>query len=132
MQMTWSENYSVHVKLIDEQHKNLFRILNELTDILGTEKLSERLPILLDELNEYAKYHFDTEEKYFKEFNFDESDDHINQHRYYIKKIKELTTDPNLLKKSFDLVDFLEDWWINHINLSDKKYSDCFNKNGLK
>jgi hemerythrin len=30
-----------------------------------------------------------------------------------------------------DLLDFLEDWLVDHLNGQDKKYTECFNKNGL-
>jgi len=126
---------SVKVKLIDGQHQYFMGIMNEFYGVLNeASPLEATLHHMLDELIGYAKFHFSTEEKYFDLYDFELKDEHNALHRAYEKKVDEF-------KKSFedgggvdiasDLLDFLEQWWVNHINVEDKKYSQCFNEHGL-
>ncbi len=129
----WEDSYSVGVKFIDEQHKKLFSILNELYTKMkkGDDKLI--LSNIFGDLEKYVEIHFSAEEKYFDEFNYIDKEMHIAQHKIYIDKIK--TFQKNYKEKkdflSFEILDFLEDWILNHVTGIDKKYTKCFNDNGL-
>ena len=58
----WSKDYSVNVKLIDDQHKHFVGIMNLLYKEIQSNK-TDRIPEIIDELVSYAETHFDTEEK---------------------------------------------------------------------
>ena len=45
---------------------------------------------------------------------------------YFESKIKN-----NEIEISFELIDFLEDWWIYHLQNQDQKYVKCFKEHGL-
>ncbi|HOZ53151.1 MAG TPA: bacteriohemerythrin [bacterium] len=122
----WQPIYSVNVKEIDEQHKKMFNILNRLfsekdfSAIFKTE--------IMKDLENYADYHFKTEEKYFDKFGYAKSDEHKEMHQDYIDAINSFRQDgftENQLK------DFLQNWWIDHVQGADQEYSVFFNKNGL-
>ncbi len=129
----WKDSYSVGVKQIDEQHKKLFAHINDLYSAMQEAKDNKMLGKLLDDLSDYVDYHFGTEEKYFEEFKYPEKDKHLAQHKVYTDKIKSFRDDygnkQNLL--SFSVIDFLEDWILTHVTGEDKKYTKCFNDNGL-
>ncbi len=65
----WDESFSVGVKEIDEQHKKLISILNTLYHAMSRGKGKEILTHIIEELKNYAVYHFSTEEEYMKKFN---------------------------------------------------------------
>ena len=128
----WKDEYSVNVKILDEQHKQLFKTVDSLYQSILEKKEKEKLSEIFEQLNKYAQYHFSTEEKYFKEFNYEEADAHIALHEKFKKNISEMEAkinDENF--NTFDLLDFLEDWWVSHILNADKKYSKNFNEHGL-
>lgn len=131
--INWDQSCSVEVKEIDAQHQKMFGIINRLYDLMQENKDAQNLPQVFQELTDYANYHFSTEEKYFKEFNYEKQDAHIAAHKTYTEKIAQLIKDyPN--KKdttSFELINFLENWWLDHINGMDKQYTECFHNHGL-
>jgi len=132
--IVWEDEYSVGVKLIDDQHKMFFSIINELVEAINNKIDKETITGILEQLVQYKKFHFATEERYFKEFNYENTDDHMARHREFnahLKKIKE-KNDGDMLTLSFDLVDFIEDWFVKHILNIDQQYKECFRSHGLK
>ena len=66
----WKENFSVNIKNIDDQHRELFRIGNSLYNIISIKDGIDRYDEIMKELYEmkdYAIYHFDYEEKLMAE-----------------------------------------------------------------
>ena len=125
--IVWSDIYSVHVSEIDAQHKVLLTILNALNQAVA-EALSERrvrhlLWTKLDELNEYAAFHFMTEEKLMHDHLPADADmaRHISQHRQYwvsINDFKERGRHDEVSVLPL-LTSFLNSWWIGHIQSTD-------------
>lgn len=139
MNLEWSdEKFSVKVKEIDEQHKKLFGFINRLDDLIKSDRSREKLSVLIEEMNDYAKYHFETEEKYFDKFEYPESDEHKSRHDHYETSIKgfrkrlETLNDSDLIDFMYEILDYLQDWWIGHILHEDMKYSEFFNEHGLR
>lgn len=132
--LIWSDEYSVGVEEIDKQHQHLFMIINDLLDVINTRANINQLKGIINSLVEYKIFHFETEEKYFREFNYEETEDHIIKHREFNKGLETLKSKyPDYTAEfAFALVDFLEDWLVNHLMLVDQKYRKCFNDHGLK
>lgn len=86
---------------------------------------------VLDKLLIYNRVHFTTEEFYFKQFNYPETEEHIKEHKSFILKIQELRTQAgeNAGKFIFSLISYLQEWITKHICEVDKKYVSCFKKN---
>jgi hemerythrin len=131
--MKWSDDLSVHVSEIDEQHKNLIDLINSLHDAMLARKGKEVLAETLDKLAAYTVYHFSTEEKYMKDFEYIGLLSHKREHDAFVAKVESFIAEyqANKLGLSMELMTFLRDWVSNHIKGTDKKYSDTFNKNGL-
>jgi hemerythrin-like metal-binding protein len=132
--LIWEEKYSVGVTEIDDQHKRMFTIINELLEAINSNTTGEHLGHIIDGLINYKKFHFATEEKYFKEFNYDETEQHIAKHHEFNDKLMAMKAEyPEYnLEFAFKLVDFLEDWLINHLMVVDQRYKECFKQHGLK
>jgi hemerythrin len=129
----WQDKYSVKVKKIDKQHMKLINMINELYDAYINKKQSDKVSLTINQMIEYAALHFMTEEKYFIKYEFNDSINHIKEHKYFIQKINEFQEEHKQNKSSLSLevLYFLQDWLINHILVSDKKYIDCFKNGGL-
>jgi hemerythrin-like metal-binding protein len=135
--LIWNDVYSVGVQEIDEQHKKLVEILNELIAHSCSSPGSENLDIkaTIGKIVEYKTVHFETEEKYFKQFNFEGSEEHIQKHREFNERVGELLSEFQESGGKSDLselVDFMESWFIDHLLHLDQKYVKCFQENGLK
>ena len=129
----WKEEYSVQVKEIDDQHKKLMELISRLFDSINKHSTKDELSVILNELTEYTGYHFSTEEKYFKEFNYENTEEHIKEHNDFVEKVVDFKKRyiNNEIEVSFELIDFLEDWLLGHLIESDQKYVECFKSNGL-
>ena len=138
MKLEWKEEYSVKVKELDEQHKKLFGFINDLNDAVHAENTKKELYEMIDDLNNYAKFHLATEERYFEQFDYVDRQEHEKRHNDYIVEVLNFEEKVHKLnghdatKVAFEMLDFLEDWWVNHILHEDKGYTETFNNNGLK
>lgn len=132
--LEWEEKYSVGVKLIDDQHKMMFGIINDLFEAINTAPTKEKLHGIIDQLVQYKRFHFATEERYFHEFNYEKTEDHIAKHNTFNERLNEIKTkyEDDSLPLAFELVDFLEDWLLNHLQTADQEYKECFKAHGLK
>jgi len=126
--LTWDESYSVGIKIIDSQHKKWFNIIGKLEDGMQNASGNQDSLFLEDvifELKSYVAFHFGEEEKYFKRFNYEDSEMHLKLHRAYTDKVNELHA--ALLRGEAGmaerLLEFVQTWAANHIKVSDKKYS---------
>ena len=133
----WQPQYSVDVKIIDLQHQKLFSILNTLYDeIHGKSNDNASMPAVenaLLDLKTYVAFHFAEEEKFFKKFQYEKAVEHAAQHHIYAEKINELHD--RYLNGETDMeneiINFLDEWILNHINIADKQYTKCFHEHGL-
>lgn len=130
----WNSNLSVSVAEIDRQHQQLVNIVNELNDAMKGGKAKDILDGILVKLIKYTQDHFSTEERYFDKFNYPDSAAHKNEHRALVQQVSDFKKkfDEGGVGLSVQIMDFLSNWLKNHIQGTDKKYTACFNANGLK
>ena len=58
----WNDSYSVKVAELDNQHKKLIGLINQLYDAMKEGKGKDVLEVIFTELIEYTKNHFSAEE----------------------------------------------------------------------
>ncbi len=129
----WDPGYSVNVELIDEQHKVLVKMINDLYDAMNTGKEKESLKKLINKISVYAAMHFAREEHYFDMFGYPDSELHKKQHLDFEDKVMEFENDFEKGRQdlSMDIMKFLSDWLLAHIKGSDRKYSSFLNERGV-
>jgi hemerythrin len=132
--LTWKEEYSVGVVEIDEQHKALFKTINELVFEIDSLPDKKKVEQLVSEIEKYKFDHFATEERYFEEFGYSERDMHIKAHRQFneVFDAMKVKYGEDYVGLAFVLTDFLEDWLITHLLSVDRRYIECFKSHGLK
>jgi len=131
--MTWSNDLSVNVTQIDEQHKKLVGMLNDLHDAMKQGKGSDTSGKVLSGLVEYVASHFATEEKLMKEHAYPEYLKHKLEHDSLTKQALDLQKQFHEGKPvlTVELMKFLKDWLSNHILGTDKKYGPYLNSKGI-
>lgn len=132
--LIWKDEYSVGVKEIDEQHKMIFSIINNLIETINTTPSDESISAIIKQIQEYKACHFCTEEAYFEKFSFTGAPKHIEAHKCFsieILRIQQQHKDSKIAL-AFALVDFMEDWLIKHLLSMDQEYKQCFKENGLR
>lgn len=121
----WTDEYSVGITEIDNQHKGLVILINELFVLMTEGKAKDNLNEIFEHLTDYTKKHFLTEETMLFKYAYPESEQHKVEHSKFIKKLNSLKSNFNKGKItiSLEILNFLKDWLLNHIKISDKKYS---------
>lgn len=121
----WSEEFSVGIESIDEQHKKLLNMLNALQFAVEQGKEESILHEIFVGLALYTQKHFDYEEQLLASHGYDEFESHKREHE--ILKVQVKTLQHRFESKegviTGALIDFLKEWWTEHIQGSDQKYS---------
>ncbi|HWI54785.1 MAG TPA: bacteriohemerythrin [Desulfobacteria bacterium] len=131
--LAWDEKYSVGVKEIDAQHQKLIDLVNQLHEAMKQGKGKDIMSQVLQTLINYTATHFGTEEKYMTAFNYPQFSLHKMEHEKFVKKVLDFQKDYNSgkLALTIDIMNFLKDWLVSHIQGTDKKFGPFFNENGL-
>ncbi len=130
----WDGSFSVKVTEIDRQHQKLISMINELNDAMRQGKGKDVLGNIIKGLITYAATHFKTEEKYFDQFGYPETESHKKEHGDFVKKVSEFKEgfEGKKIGLTIEVMNFLSDWLRNHIKMTDMRYSKFFNEKGLK
>ena len=133
MALQWDEKYSVGIKEIDDQHKRFIEIMGSLYAAVYAGEDREKLAEILLNLANYKDNHFETEEKYFDLYHYENAEEHKAEHQKLRDKVAEFYTQfkEGTVDVTAELMDFLENWLVDHIAYQDQKYVECFKKNGL-
>lgn len=130
----WDDKCSVGISRIDDEHKQFIDIINKAVATNEQSDDPEELKEVLHQITMYAINHFSTEENYMIEFNYPEYQYHKEEHHDFSKKVIEYCERVNAGDSQFanEILEYLKRWLINHIQVTDRKYIDCFIRNGLK
>jgi hemerythrin len=130
--LQWSDSLSVRVREIDEHHKRLIGLINTLHRGIAGHHGKDVLGTILDELSDYAVYHFRTEEDYMKRFNYPGFPQHKAAHDAFIQNVTGFQKDlKNEMARPLTVMTFMNEWLITHIMDMDQGYSELFVQNGL-
>lgn len=134
MAIQWKKDMELGIEIIDKQHQYFVGLMNELYETNYNLKLKDTLGDIIKQLVAYKEFHFATEEKYFDKFNYENSVEHKNKHAELSRKVEEFKKryEQEGSKIIGELLDFLENWLVEHLEIQDKKYVQCFRNNGLK
>jgi hemerythrin-like metal-binding protein len=117
MLVEWTELYSTGIDEIDGHHKKLLELLNKSYFMILEESSQDELMELLEELIDYAKYHFATEEELMRSHDYDKIDGHLREHFRFTNKVLSFEIEARVGKKYLlvDVFDFVRNWLLNHI-----------------
>ncbi|WP_461247158.1 bacteriohemerythrin [Treponema sp. R6D11] len=130
--VSWSNSYSMGVKLIDDQHKGLINFVNDLFDHASGNEKQERAYFkeVIQQAVQYIKEHFNAEERLMIGTKFPGYAEHKKVHDEFtktvVKSVKDFETGKRLVLEKFAY--FLKDWVLTHIAVMDRQYADYFRK----
>lgn len=129
----WSSDYSVHIKTIDDQHKELVDILNRLFVAVSKREGEKVIAEILDGLMSYTKTHFALEERLMRQAKYEDLDAHMAEHRKLLEQLDRLCKKHLIEEKPiyFEMLSFLKTWLREHIQGVDTKYSTALQQAGF-
>lgn len=136
--ITWDESFSVGVSEMDEQHKRIIRMVNDLverSDDPGgwVEACADALTVM----SEYAATHFAREEELMATHSYRQLARHRDEHKAFRRDVVDLSDEiasygasvpVELLER---LNHYLCDWLCHHILETDMQYKTVFNGRGV-
>jgi hemerythrin len=135
----WSNELSVGIQEIDEQHKVLIGLLNDLDDAVRGRKAATIARAVLDKLVEYTRVHFTVEESLMRILDYPGYERHKRQHEgltgevnAFLQKLDREKTSVGMELLDFEMLNFLKDWLTKHIMESDRLYGPYFLEKGAK
>ena len=123
--IVWKDEYLVGHDELDTHHRRMFTIMNSLYHAMTTEEAKSQLTSLFQSALGYAHLHFQVEESVLRSAQYPHLTEQEKTHQAYVKKLTDLVQPflgtPQSL--SLDVLQFLKEWWFNHILKMDKAYA---------
>jgi hemerythrin len=130
----WSDGYYVNSSVIDEDRRRITNIINMANAVIRFNNNIKGIKNVLEEMTIYAHRHFSTEENYMIEFNYPDYQNHKKEHYdFSIRTIVYLNRVINGDDQTTnEVLEYLQNWLVCHIQETGKKYIGYYKKMGLK
>ncbi len=124
--MIFDENLHVGNRLIDREHAILIEYINTLQDLVDSNSSRHLVGQVLEGLIQYTKTHFYVEEELMHAFRYPDYVKHIQAHEKFKQTMQQLSSQYKQGEADItnDLMNFLKDWLVNHIQKIDRKLAD--------
>ena len=120
----WHPRYSTGIKLIDDQHQEIFLALARLKTAVHMGGEGENIQELLDYFERITLVHFKTEEEFLGQHGYPDFEAHVAEHREAVASLKELRE--RYANQEDALVamigTFVNGWLTHHIREGDFNY----------
>jgi hemerythrin-like metal-binding protein len=120
--IAWKSFYTVNHPVLDAEHKQIIEYVNELYVAMNSPMDSEAKKRVLERLVQYTQTHFDHEEKFMREVDYPDLAVHKALHDDMRRRTIGLRTHLTSVTAR-DVLVFLKDWLLDHIQGEDKKYA---------
>ena len=123
----WKSEYNISNFKIDKEHQKLFTIAREamnVSKLKNDKEVKNKLKEIITKLFDYVGTHFSNEQKYMEEIDYPELGNHKILHKNMLDMLTNLISELNKLELADIeklLFNFIEEYFIRHIVLEDKK-----------
>ena len=124
MFIVWKDEYNLGIPIIDEHHRGIVTDINSLYYAMKDEHGAAALKPIVHMVKEYTRIHFTVEEAAMRRSNFPGVPAHHRRHAGLLRKVKSVGAESLINQEPTLFLEFLKDWWINHICVEDRKFAD--------
>lgn len=131
--VTWKRIYSVGIARIDNEHKELIRIFNDLLGAMAVGKGFTVVESIISSLMHYAETHFATEQELMESYNYPGLAKHLNEHEKFREKVQKYKNEFNSgnLNVSIHLINFIKEWLVEHWEGEDNSLGEFLQDQGM-
>lgn len=127
--LAWDDSFKIEIPLIDERNQHFMKIVVRLEELNAIKRKREEdfdsIGEVLADIMEFAKMHFNEEERILVSEQYPEVNQHRQAHKRFIKKImafrRLFSEDPG--KVADDVVEYARAWLPLHIKEQDSRYA---------
>ncbi|MFI5399659.1 MAG: bacteriohemerythrin [SAR324 cluster bacterium] len=131
--MQWSDSYSVGVKQLDDEHRQLLDLVSQAMETIVSRAPAQRVAGRIDEIASLTRQHFAAEERLMEQTSYRELERHRAEHRSLLEQISKAKENyAHGAISAVDLCTTLAHWLLDHIAQSDKPFAEHFNKSGAE
>ena len=131
----WSEKYETGFPIIDQQHQQMFTLVNQLQEAMVEQADPETLKQLLKELLKDTIAHFTLEEDLMQEHGYPSYAQHKQIHDRLTQKIRKvlhrIESKNDTGSVNSELSHFLHQWLVHHIQGQDRKMIQFFRERNI-
>lgn len=121
----WSDEYLLGIATVDEDHRNLFNVVNHLYRSVKKREGHKTINATFDALSKYVQEHFAREEQLMDQIDFPGLEEHKRLHAGFIQAFFSTKQSYNVAPRQFDFdgfLEFLRNWLVHHVIVEDRKY----------
>lgn len=113
----WNEGYMTGEGIVDTEHQELVRLINLVVEKVSSEMPEEEIRQIMDQLVQYAVFHFRHEEELMEASSCDPRfiAQHVNVHQEFARQVVNMRKISGAGTGSEDLLRFLTSWLAHHI-----------------
>lgn len=128
--LVWQEDLNTGIQIIDDQHKRIVAMINQLIHADENDHSREEVGEVLGELVDYTLSHFAFEEALLEEAGYAFTRPHKRVHEIFTDRVSQF----NLRFRAGEdvtqeLINLLSRWLFNHIRNDDKAYAETVKNN---
>lgn len=131
---TWSDKFSVKHQRMDEHHRRLVSLMNELDEAIAAKRGDEVVGSAIEELARYAAEHLMEEESLMEAIRYPDMENHRAIHKFFADEIAHLRLAyaTGHLVRAQSIAQFLRDWFVHHIFSEDLKYGEFIDETSVR
>ena len=126
--IVWKPEYNLGIHVVDEQHRGIVTIINSLYYGMQNKHADHLLMPVYEMVHEYTRIHFEIEEDFLKKCGYPKLEEHKKLHNELITKLAKVGRESLHLHDSNEFLNFLKEWWIDHICDKDREFLNYLEK----
>ena len=121
--MQWKPEYSVGVESMDDEHREMIGLINDIYDKLESDPDADQIEQCLGDIFSTISMHFALEERLMRKNNYAEYQPHKDDHEELLDRIRDLMDDfaADTSSGAVKLEQSLSDWFAGHFSTFDAR-----------
>lgn len=131
----WEAKYSVDISSVDDQHRGLIGLMNDLFNAMMKDRSDRVMADVLTALVEYAGTHFQHEEQLMQDHGYPDLAAHQQEHETFTTRFRDLKGRHDAGEAGIpaaETAEFLRDWLAHHILGTDQRYGPFLKERGVR
>ena len=124
--LVWREAYAVGVELLDAQHREMVRLINQVLDPAAGDRAGARLDALIAHL----RRHFVTEEVFLRAIDYPLTEEHLREHALQMAEFVDLRRGIGRGSGAIGAEARAEirQWFFNHVVAEDRRFGAYYRR----
>jgi hemerythrin len=124
--LVWRESYATGVGLLDDEHREMVRLINRVLNPVDNAPAGARLDALIAHL----RRHFDTEQVFLRAIDYPLAEEHIREHALQMAEFVDLRRAVARNEEALGAADrnAIRQWFLNHVVAEDRRFGAYYRR----